>query len=392
MVSFDNTRIAFARMDQLALRRARLLFGVMGMKGLVLAANRILPALIRAGLPVGWLVKPTIYKHFVGGETLGGCAGLVDSLAGYGVKSILDYSVEGIGSEEAIAATLKETLASVQNAGENPNIPFAVFKPSAFIRHEVLNRITRPDSLSSEDVKETEAFRKRVEILCEEAACCGIPLLIDAEDSWYQWLIDEVTEEMMSRYNREQAIVFNTLQMYRHDRFDYLRQLIGRARQKGFIAGLKFVRGAYMEKERLRAASMGYPSPIQPDKAATDRDFDAALAISVENLDTVSIFCGTHNEESCRFLIDQMDKQHIPANHPRVWFSQLYGMSDHISFNLAREGYNVAKYVPYGPVKHVMPYLMRRAEENTSVAGQTGRELRLLAEEWQRRKQAKRKV
>lgn len=391
MVSFDNTRIAFERMDTVALRRARLLFSVMGMRGLVLAGNRILPLLIRAGLPVGWLVKPTIYRHFVGGETLAECAGLVESLAAYGVKSILDYSVEGIGSEEAIAATLKETLASVQNAGSNPDIPFAVFKPSAFIRHEVLDRITDSARLSSEDLNETDAFRKRVGILCDEAACCGIPLLIDAEDSWYQWLIDDVTEEMMMQYNRGQAIVFNTLQMYRHDRLDYLEQLIGRARQNGFTAGLKFVRGAYMEKERLRAASSGYPSPIQPDKAATDRDFDAALAISVENLDTVSIFCGTHNEESCRFLIEQMNKHHIPANHPRVWFSQLYGMSDHISFNLARAGYNVAKYVPYGPVKHVMPYLMRRAEENTSVAGQTGRELRLLAAEWQRRKSLKRK-
>ena len=313
----------------------------------------------------------------------------MEELARYHVYSILDYSVEGQGSDEGISEALKETMASVEKAGCSPDIPFAVFKPTALISHSLLDKMANPAGMNSSELAGAEAFRERVRLLCEKAHSLDTPLLIDAEDSWYQAFVDETVEKMMMQFNKEKAIVFNTLQMYRHDRLSYLKTLIEKARKDNFRAGLKFVRGAYMEKERARAEILGYASPIQPDKTSTDRDFNEALRVSLENLDTVSVFCGTHNEESCLYLIRLMDEKNIPRNHPGIWFSQLYGMSDHISFNLANAGYNVAKYIPYGPVKHVMPYLMRRAEENTSVAGQTGRELSLLALEWERRRNLK---
>ena len=245
------------------------------------------------------------------------------------------------------------------------------------------------NAVPGEQPRDIEAFRQfkdRVDELCKTAHALDVPLMIDAEDSWYQHLVDETVEEMMIRYNGNKAIVFNTLQMYRHDRLTYLSELIRKARTKGFRAGVKFVRGAYMEKERERAMRMNYPSPIQPDKEATDRAFDQALLLSLENLDVMDIFCGSHNEASNLLLAGETDKRGLARNDNRIWFAQLYGMSDHISFNLAKAGYNVAKYVPYGPVKSVMPYLFRRAEENTSIAGQTGRELSLIRKELNRRK------
>jgi proline dehydrogenase len=302
------------------------------------------------------------------------------------VYSILDYSVEGSERDEVIEEALEETLRVIDYASTNENIPFTVFKPTAFARNEALEELSTSAKPGSESIEQGEKFRARVQRLCERAHGYGIPIMIDAEDSFFQEFIDQVVMEMMEKYNKEKAIVFNTYQMYRHDRLDRLKKDHERARKGGFLLGAKFVRGAYMERERERAHEMNYEDPIQPDKAATDRDFNLALKYTLENLDDFAVFNGTHNEESSRYMAEMMDEMKIPRDDQRCWFSQLYGMSDHISFNLAREGFNVAKYVPYGPVKFVLPYLMRRAEENTSVKGQTGRELRLLREERKRRR------
>lgn len=383
---FSNTAIAFRMHSNGSLLRARWLFRSIGHPWLVKTGNAFVNFALKAGLPVGWIIRPTIYKQFVGGETLGKCEPAVKSLARYGVKSVLDYSVEGKESDADMEAALAETLLSVKNAAGNPDIPFAVFKPTAFIPHSVLDKVAQPWTLTGADHEHIARFRARVDTLCAGAARAGKPILIDAEDSWYQNFVDEVVEQMMQRYNRERAIVFNTLQMYRHDRLSFLKSQHRKALDGGYFLGVKFVRGAYMEKERDRAARLGYPSPIQPDKQSTDRDFDAALSYSIENIGQISVFCGTHNENSCLHLAGLMEQHHLAFDDQRIWFSQLYGMSDHISFNLAASGYNVAKYVPYGPVKHVIPYLARRAEENTSVKGQTGRELSLIIKEMKRRK------
>ena len=385
---FNDTSIAFASKTDKELQRAQLLFKVMAKPGLVNAGKVLHNLAVKIGIPVNWAVKPTIYQHFVGGISLNECEPVVKKLSNYNVNSILDYSVEGLHDEVSMQLTLEETLKSIVNARDNANIPFAVFKPTAFASSELLEKVAPGKPLDKNLQKAYDGFRIRVEQLCSEAFRLKVPLMIDAEDSWYQHLVDETVEEMMQKYNQEKAIVFNTLQMYRHDRLQYLNDSILRARKGNYRLGIKFVRGAYMEKERSRAEAMAYPSPIQPDKNSTDKAFNDALLISLNNLDMVDLFCGSHNEESNPLLANEIDKRGIPRNDPRIWFAQLYGMSDHISFNLASAGYNVAKYVPYGPVKSVMPYLFRRAEENTSIAGQTGRELRLIQTELVRRQKA----
>lgn len=341
---------------------------------------------MRIGLPVNWFVKPTIYKQFVGGETITDSIPVVEMLGKYNVKAILDYSVEGSDSKEGIQNALEETLCSIENAANHSNIPFAVFKPTAFTTSTVLLKVSAGDELTANEKEEADNFRKRVDKLCSAAFEKGIPILIDAEDSWYQNFIDDVVNDMMAKYNKERTIVFNTFQMYRHDRLDYLKKSFQMALEGNYFLGAKFVRGAYMEKERERAAQLGYPSPIQPDKEHTDNDYNAALKFCIEHIDRITIFNGTHNEYSSGYLTELMAEAKIAKDDPRVWFSQLYGMSDHISFNLAHNGYNVVKYLPYGPVKYVIPYLVRRAEENTSVKGQTGRELSLIKKEIKRRK------
>lgn len=353
---------------------------------IVKIANPMISIASAIRFPINWIVKPTVYAQFCGGETIQECAPVVEKIKKGGVHSILDYSVEGKEEEEDINAALEETLKVIDYAASNENIPFTVFKPTAFSRSSALEVLSNSENPDEASIREGEKFRERVNRLCERAYGYGIPIMIDAEDSWYQEIIDKVVMEMMVKYNKEKAIVFNTYQMYRHDRLERLKKDHERAKKEKFFLGAKFVRGAYMEKERARAMEMGYKDPIQPDKPATDRDYNLALKYTLENLNEISVFNGTHNEESSRYMAELMDKMKIPRNDNRCWFSQLYGMSDHISFNLAKEGYNVAKYVPYGPVKFVLPYLMRRAEENTSVKGQTSRELTLIKIERQRRK------
>ncbi|HKK59191.1 MAG TPA: proline dehydrogenase family protein [Salinivirga sp.] len=385
-MDFNNTKIAFQDKNNADLNRALLLFRTIEKPWMVKTGKIMLEVALKTRLPIGWATKPTIYRHFVGGETLEKCQPVVDTMAKSNVKSILDYSVEGKSTEQGIENAFQETLRSIENAGKNENIPFAVFKPTAMVDTAVLKKISFKQKITDDEQLQYKAFADRIDRLSSAAADNNIRLLIDAEDYWFQDAIDEVVHEMMEKYNKHKVIVFNTLQMYRTDRLEYLKNLIARARERKFYSGVKFVRGAYMEKERARAKEEGYPSPINPDKGTTDKMYDDALRVSMENIDILHVFNGTHNEQSNILLTELIKDQGLSKDDDRIYFSQLYGMSDHISYNLANDGYNVAKYIPYGPVRHVAPYLIRRAEENTSVAGQTGRELSLILKEKQRRK------
>ena len=389
MLLFDDTQIAFSSKSDTDLRRAYYLFKTIASPGMVKISKVLIKIARMFHLPVGWAVKPTIYKHFVGGESLNECAPLVRTLEKYNVKAILDYSVEGISTEAYIQHSVEEILMTIELAATDPNIPFAVFKPTALCSEQILEKAST-DSLET-DAEKTEAqkFRERMEILCRRAFEKNVRIMIDAEDSWYQPYIDDVVNEMMEKYNKETAIVYNTLQMYHLDRLEYLKILYEKSVDKNFYLGIKFVRGAYMEKERIRADLKGYSSPIQPDKRATDHSFDDGLRFAISHLDRIHVLNGTHNEESIRLMAILMERNAIAKDDDRCYFSQLYGMSDNISFTLAKKGYNVAKYVPYGPVASVLPYLIRRAEENTAIAGQSGRELNQIRQEIERRKKIK---
>ena len=389
MVSFSSTEIAFKIKSDRELKKANMLFRAISRPALVKAGGMLARLANKIRFPINWIVKPTIYQHFCGGETIEDCLPVVEKLSAFNVASVLDYSVEGKENTEEIEAALEETLRTVINAAGNKNIPFAVFKPTAFSRSIILEKKSSGSELSPDEELEAENFRSRVNKLCQTAYDQGVRIMIDAEDVCYQVYIDRVVMEMMELYNRERAIVYNTYQMYRTDRLAILERDYRTAVEKGFYLGIKYVRGAYMERERERAARLGYPSPIHPDKESTDRDFNQALKFSVEHIDRISIFNGTHNEQSNLYLTQLMEQHGIARDDERCYFSQLYGMSDHISFNLAHEGYLVAKYLPYGPVRSVLPYLIRRTEENTSIAGQTNRELQLITREKIRRKQVK---
>ena len=386
MVSFENTEIAFKSKSDKDLKRAYYLFRLIGNNALVKMGKSMSKIALSLHIPVGWVVKPTIYKHFVGGETIDECQNVVRQLAEFNVDSILDYSIEGTETDEGIQNAMEETLRAIANAGKDPNVPFAVFKPTGFTRDIVLEKVSAGEELTSEEAKEADRFRERIRTLCQTAFDNDIPILIDAEDVKYQNFIDEVVDDNMERFNKEKAIVFNTYQMYRWDRLDVLDKAYKRAVERNYFLGAKFVRGAYMERERRRAEEQGYKDPIHPDKESADRDYNLALKYCVERIDRISIFNGTHNEFSSMYLTELMEKHNIAKDDPRCWFSQLYGMSDHISFNLAHAGYRVAKYLPYGPVRSVLPYLIRRTEENTSISGQTSRELSLIMKEMERRK------
>jgi proline dehydrogenase len=336
--------------------------------------------------PISWIVKPTIFSHFVGGESLKECIPTVNNLAKFNVKSILDYSVEGKGTDKSHEEAYNEILNSIQNAESNPDISFSVFKPTGLISTKILEKVSQAMPLTDEEEQKYSIFKARVQSLCSSSAIANKPILIDAEDSWYQDALDQVARDMMLIYNKHHVIVYNTLQMYRTDRLAYLKSAYHDAIENGFKLGVKFVRGAYMEKERERAKKMGYPSPIHPSKVETDSAFNQAQVFAFSHIESISIFCGTHNEESVNLLCSLMRDANIPNNDTRVSFSQLLGMSDNISFMLGHLGYNVTKYIPYGPVREVMPYLIRRAQENTSVKGQTGRELTLINQELHRRK------
>ena len=385
-ISFDNTEIAFAGRSDLDLRRASLLFRLIGSRVLVEAGKHLMQLGFALHLPIAPLIKATLFKQFVGGETIEACENTIQRLATYGIGTILDYSAEGRSSEAGFEETTAELLRIIARARGDQRIPFAVFKVTGLARFELLEKLSQAEALSAEEQAELTRVEDRILRICQAAAEAETPVLIDAEETWIQAAIDHFALTMMRRLNREHPWVWNTLQMYRHDRLDYLRELLQIAQDEGFQLGLKLVRGAYMEKERARAARLGYPDPIQPDKAATDRDFDAAVALCLAQLERVAFCAGSHNEVSNYRLLEQLHAQALPPDHPRIWFAQLLGMSDHLSYNLARAGYRVVKYVPYAPVREIVPYLIRRAEENTSVAGQMGRELDLITRELKRRR------
>jgi len=388
-IDFNNTEIAFAPKSNADLKKAYILFKTIASPKVVKIGNMMLGLALKIHFPINWMVKPTIYNHFVGGENINDSKESIAKMGSYNVKSILDYSVEGKEEPEDIQLAFEETIRAIKNAGSNPNIPFAVFKPTAMGRSIVLEKVSLNEEINEIEKTEAQDFRNKIHELCKTAFEADVPILIDAEHSWYQNIIDDCTNTEMNNFNKEKAIVFNTFQMYRHDRLDFLKKSYEMAVEGNYFLGAKFVRGAYMEHERARAAEKGYEDPIQPDKEATDNAYNAALKYCVDHIDRIDIFNGTHNEFSSQYLVDMMEEKGISNTDSRCWFSQLYGMSDHISFNLGKQGYNVAKYLPYGPVKHVMPYLLRRAEENTSAAGQSGRELNLIVTEMKRRKLSK---
>lgn len=390
MISFDNTEIAFQSKNDQDLNRAYWLFKIIGSPRMVKLGKWGTNFALSTGLPVKGMIKATIFKQFCGGESITDCDKAITTLGKYGIGTILDYSVEGKTSDEDFDSTVDEIIATIQKAKNNSQIPFAVFKVTGIARFGILEKANEDESKLSEiESAELRSVYERVNKICDAAFKANVPVFIDAEETWIQDTIDRLVLDMMRKYNKQRSIVFNTLQMYRHDRLDFLREQITISKQENFHLGIKLVRGAYMEKERERAAQKGYPSPIQPDKQSCDRDFNLALDLMMDNIDHLAFCAGTHNEQSSLYLTELIDKKGIGVADKRIYFAQLLGMSDHISYNLAYHGYNVAKYVPYGPVKEVMPYLLRRADENTSVAGQTGRELSLIMKERKRRESKK---
>lgn len=389
MISFDNTETAFKHKSNNELSKAWWLFKFIGNNRLVALSKPFASIAARIGI-TRWLIQETIYAHFCGGTSIRTCEKTIAHLAAYKVGTILDYSVEGKESEADFDRTCDEIEATQNRALLDDNVPFCVFKLTGLARFALLEKVSKGIQLSEAENHEFQHVRNRVERLCKKAFDDGTRIMMDAEESWIQPVMDELMLEMMQKYNHERAVVYNTFQMYRYDRLQKLNELIETAKTQNFIAGIKLVRGAYMEKERKRAAEFQYPNPIQPNKQATDSDYNKAIELITRNSAYCAVCAGTHNEESSSFLVKQMSENGLKANDERIFFSQLLGMSDHISFNLAAAGYNVVKYVPYGPVKEVLPYLIRRAEENTSVAGQTGRELDLLTREKKRRQKTSR--
>ena len=383
---FEDTRTAFVLKSDADLDRAYFLFRLIANEPLVRIGTTVTNFALKSHLPIEGLVRATVFDHFCSGTTAEESLSVVDKLASQGVASILDYSVEGDKSEIDLDTCLAKTLETFDYSKQNPDLPFGVFKPSGIGRFGLYEKISAKQPLTAAEEAEWQRVENRYRQLCDRAVSLGIRLLIDAEESWIQPAIDELIEKLMEQYNRNEVVVFNTLQMYRHDRLDYLKALHQRATKKKFKVGVKLVRGAYLEKENQRAKQHNYPSPLCKSKSDTDKNFDAALVYVFDHLEEIALFFGSHNEASAYAILDLIAAKGLDQKHPHIWFGQLYGMSDHISFNLAKAGYQVAKYLPFGPVRDVMPYLIRRAEENTSVVGQTTRELDLISKERKRRK------
>jgi len=394
-ISFDNTETAFAYKTDKDLKQAKWLFNTMHYNWLVSMGVRFTPFLMKTGLPIDGLVRKTIFKQFVGGETLQETADTANTLGKYNVKVILDYGVEGKENEDSFEQAMIEFIRVIKYAATQKNIPFMSVKVTGIARFGLLQSLDEAPRLRSgihdheHETEEWNKVRDRMYRICEAAAESNIGVLIDAEESWIQDPIDRLAMEMMEEFNHERAIVFNTIQLYRHDRLQFLKMSHQIAKAKQFVLGVKLVRGAYMEKERSRAAQKGYTSPIQPDKQSTDNDYNRAVEFCIENIDSISTVVATHNEDSNLLAVKLMEQKKFMLNHPHLHFSQLYGMSDNITFNLAKAGASVSKYLPFGPIRDVIPYLMRRAQENSSVSGQTGREFLLLKKELLRRKLSK---
>ena len=402
-ISFENTEYAFAAKTDGELKKASFLFGVMGKEWLVNAGLKITPLAIKWNIPfTKTVIRQTIFKQFVGGETLEETAEVVNKLERYKVQVILDYGVEGKEGEDNFDHARDEFTRVIDYAATQPNIPFMSIKVTGFARFSLLEKLDQTmskaagtlmkrylnavESLSDQEKAEWHRVRLRMQQLCEEANKKNIGILVDAEETWIQDPVDALTILMMDVFNKEKVVVYNTIQLYRHDRLKFLKDSYEAAVERGFILGAKLVRGAYMEKERNRAIEKGYPSPIQTNKENTDADYNAAVEFCIEHIDKIAVIVASHNEYSNLYSTQLLDKKQLAHNHPHVHFSQLYGMSDNITFNLAKSGCSVSKYLPFGPIRDVIPYLMRRAQENSSVSGQTGRELTLIKKELLRRK------
>ena len=387
MITFENTEIAFQSKSDNDLKRAYWLFKIIASPTVVKFGKIATNIALKLRLPIAKIVKATIFRQFCGGESIGACDSVIKKMGNFGVGTILDYSVEGKTSDADFDQTVNVIIQTIERGKADKNIPFAVFKVTGIGRFDLLEKASKNGYRFSEtEKKEVDIVVNRIDRICEAAFNAKVPVFIDAEETWIQDAIDKWAFEMMLKYNKEEAIVFNTIQMYRLDRLMFLKSSYELAKENNVKYGVKLVRGAYMEKERDRAANLGYPSPIQPDKNTSDKDYNLALEFIVSNADYFALCAGTHNEESSLFLTQLLQKHGISSNDKRFYSAQLLGMSDHISYNLAEAGYNVAKYMPFGPIREVMPYLLRRADENTSVAGQTGRELSLILRELKRRK------
>lgn len=384
MVSFDNTENAFKAKSNADLTKSYWLFKLVSSPSMVNFAAKFAPFSLNIGFK--GLIKSTIFKQFVGGETINDCSNTIIELGKYNIGTILDYSVEGKESEADFDACLKETLETITKAKQEKHIPFCVFKVTGLARFSLLEKVSSKETLSEVEIKEYDKVKYRVTTICKAAFDADQAIFIDAEESWIQPAIDDLANENMKLLNKLKPIVYNTYQLYRSDRLDYIKESFKNATEGNYFLGAKLVRGAYMEKERERAIEKKYPSPINKDKESSDKLYDDTILFCIENIEKIAFCAGSHNEKSSLYLAQLMADKNIQKNHPHISFAQLFGMSDHISFNLSLEGYNVAKYVPYGPVKEVLPYLIRRAQENTSVKGQTGRELNLIIKEKTRRK------
>jgi len=383
---FDNTEVAFALKSDSELERAYFLFKMISIEPLVKIGTAATNFALKAHLPVEGLIRSTVFDHFCGGVSEEDCLPVIDKMYEKGVSSVLDYSVEGKEDEEEFDRAFKMTLKIIDFAYKKGSMPIAVFKPTGFGRLSLYEKVSNGEDLTDSEQKEWDRIVNRYDVVCKAAKDNDVMLYIDSEETWMQEAVDVLVTKMMKKYNSEKAIVFNTLPMYRKDRLDYLKKQHQIAKKEGYYSGYKLVRGAYLEKENDRAEEKGYESPMCESKQATDDNYNGAVEYIINNIDDMALFIGSHNEESSYLGMKLMAEKGLKPNDNRVWFGQLFGMSDHISYNLASKGYNVAKYMPFGPVRDVMPYLTRRAEENTSVAGQTSRELSLLKKERKRRK------
>lgn len=386
---FSNTATAFAHLSDKKLKQALFLFSFITKPFWVKSGKILLSIAKKLGIPYGWAVRNNIFSHFCGGENIEQCKPAIAKLASLGCYSILDYSAEGLNGEENFDAVCSEIKKTIEFSKESKHIGFGVFKFTGICDFALLEKISRNEPLNETEQQQWNNALLRAESIFKLAHSYQLPVFVDAEETWIQPAIDRMIEPLMVQLNRQTALVYTTIQMYRSNSLDLLKHLIDNARRSGFIAGVKLVRGAYMEKERIRAAKLGYPSPIHVDKNATDSAFNEAVTLCIHNIDHIHCCIATHNEDSCKHGISLMKQVGIKPGDKRVCFAQLYGMSDHITFNLAATGYYVAKYLPYGPIEKVMPYLVRRAEENSSVRGQSNREIDNLKRELQRRKGTK---
>ncbi len=386
-LSFENTRNGFAYKSDKELKKAYRIFSFMKYPWLVKIGSFLGAIAIKMRLPIQWIIRNTIFEQFCGGETLKEVAQTAFHLHKYGVACVLDYGVEASDGEDNYNQAVKEIQNEISYAGTHPGIPMISLKITGFIRTKLLEKYHKnKEKLNKKEKEEWDKGCQRIDTICQDAYRHKISVLIDAEETWIQQAVDDIALQMMEKYNKERATIYNTYQLYLKDRIEVIKAHRNIAKEGKYLSGIKIVRGAYMDKERDRAEEKGVPSPIQPDKKATDEDYNKAIIWCLEHLDFVALFIGTHNEESCMLAAKHLHQMQLPHNHSHVHFSQLFGMSDNITFNLAKSGYNVSKYIPYGPIKDVFPYLIRRSKENSSISGQMGRELRYLKEEVNRRK------